>query len=57
MLGGVYQEGYRRMPSLAELCSRYGDLAGRKAYMLPRDIEQKWMDMYERDTGVRIPPD
>jgi hypothetical protein len=53
----VYQEGYRRMPSLEELCARYGDLTGRKVYMLPRDVEQKWMDMYERDTGVRIPPD
>jgi hypothetical protein len=53
----VYQEGYRRMPSLEELCARHGDLAGRKVYMLSRDVEQKWMDMYERDTGVRIPPD
>jgi hypothetical protein len=25
--------------------------------MLPRDLEQKWMDMHERETGVGIPPD
>jgi hypothetical protein len=30
---------------------------GRKVYMLPRDIEQKWIDMHERETGVGIPPD
>jgi hypothetical protein len=53
----LYQEGYARMPSLEELCARYGDRAGRKVYMLPRDVEQKWMDMHARDTGVSIPPD
>jgi hypothetical protein len=53
----LYQDGYRRMPSLEELSGRYGDPAGRKVYMLPRDLEQKWMDMHERETGVRIPPD
>jgi hypothetical protein len=53
----LYQEGYRRMPSFEELCSRYGDPAGCKIYMLPRDLEQKWMDMHERETGVGIPPD
>jgi hypothetical protein len=26
-------------------------------YMLPRDIEQKWMDMHERETDVGIPLD
>jgi len=25
--------------------------------MLPRDMEQKWMDMHERKTGVKIPLD
>jgi hypothetical protein len=53
----VYREGYRRMPSFEELCARYGDPAGRKVYMLPRDLEQKWMDMHARATGVEIPPD
>jgi len=45
------------MPHFDELCARYGDLNGRKVYMLPRDLEQKWMDMHERETGIRIPPD
>ena len=53
----LYQEGYGRMPSFEELCARYGDANGRKVYMLPRDLEQKWMDMHARETGVAIPPD
>jgi hypothetical protein len=53
----IYRQDYRRMPSLEELCARYGDPAGRKVYMLPRDLEQKWMDMHERETGVKIPLD
>jgi hypothetical protein len=53
----VYQEGYARMPSFEELAVRYGDPDGRKVYMLPRDLEQKWMDMHARATGVPIPPD
>ena len=53
----LYREAYARMPSFGELCAHYGDPAGRKVYMLPRDLEQKWMDMHERETGVKIPPD
>jgi hypothetical protein len=53
----LYRGGYRRMPSFEELCARYGDPAGRKVYMLPRDLEQKWMDMHERETGIKIPLD
>src|ERR1700722_7207805 len=53
----IYRQDYRRMPSLEELCARYGDPAGRKVYMLPRDLEQKWMDMHARETGVKIPLD
>jgi len=53
----LYREGYQRMPSLEALCERYGEPDGRKVYMLPRDLEQKWMDMHERETGVKIPPD
>jgi hypothetical protein len=45
------------MPSLEELCERYREPDGRKVYMLPRDLEQKWIDMHERETGVKIPPD
>ena len=44
------------MPSFEELCARYGDPAGRKVYMLPRDLEQKWMDMHERETGIKFLP-
>ena len=40
-----------------ELAARYGDPDGRKVYLLPRDLEQKWMDMHARETGVRLPPD
>src|SRR5215470_2190103 len=47
-----YHEGYGRMPSLEELAARYGDPDGRKVYLLPRDLEQKWMDMHARETGV-----
>jgi hypothetical protein len=53
----LYREDYRRMPSFEELCARYGDRSGRKVYMLPRDLEQKWMDMHERETGIKIPLD
>jgi hypothetical protein len=53
----VYHDGYRRMPSFEELCVRYGDRDGRKVYLLPRDLEDKWMAMHARDTGVPVPPD
>jgi hypothetical protein len=36
------------MPSLEEICERYGEPNSREVYMLPRDLEQKWMDMHER---------
>jgi hypothetical protein len=53
----LYRENYGRMPSLEELCARYGDPAGRKIYMQPRDLEQKWMDMHASETGIPIPLD
>jgi hypothetical protein len=53
----LYREDYGRMPSLEELCARYGDPAGRKIYMQPRDLEQKWMDMHASETGIQIPLD
>jgi hypothetical protein len=31
--------------------------AGRKIYMLSRDLEQKWLDMHARETGVKAPVD
>jgi|HubBroStandDraft_5_1064220.scaffolds.fasta_scaffold296736_2 hypothetical protein len=45
------------MSSLEELCARYGDPAGGKVYMPPRDLKQKWMDMHANETGIKIPLD
>ena len=53
----IYRDDYRRMPGLDELCARYGDKTNRQVYMLNRDLEHKWMDMHERETGIRIPLD
>jgi hypothetical protein len=53
----VYREDYRRMPGHDELCERYGDRTNRQVYMLRRDLEQKWMDMHARATGISIPID
>lgn len=52
-----YQESYRRIPSLDELISRYGDLTSRKVYMMSRDVEGRCMDLHERETGVKVPID
>jgi hypothetical protein len=52
-----YQEDYRRIPALDELCSRYGDLSNRRIYMMSRDVESRWMDLHERETGTKIPVD
>jgi hypothetical protein len=53
----TYQEEYLRIPSLDELCSRYGDLTNRKVYMMSRDVEGRWMDLHERETGIKTPID
>lgn len=53
----LYQEGYNRLPSLEELCALYGDRDGRKIYMLPRDLEDRWIYAHQRETGVSVPPD
>ncbi len=50
-----YQESYRRIPALDELCSRYGDLTSRKVYVMSRDVEGRWMDLHERETGTKTP--
>jgi hypothetical protein len=52
-----YQKSYRRIPALDELCSRYGDSGNRRIYMMSRDVEGRWLDMYGRETGVRPPLD
>jgi len=53
----LYRDDYRRMPSFEELCARYGDPAGNKVYILLPDVAQKWMDMHESATVLRLPLD
>jgi hypothetical protein len=52
-----YQESYRFIPALDELCARYGDTTNRKIYMMSRDIEGRWLDLHARATGARTPID
>jgi len=52
-----YQDDYRRIPSLDELCSRYGDSTSRRIYVMSRDVEGRWMDLHERETGTKPPID
>lgn len=52
-----YQESYRRIAALDELCSRYGDPTNRRIYMMSRDVEGRWLDMYRRETGTKPPID
>jgi hypothetical protein len=52
-----YREDYARVPSLFDLCEQYGDRNGCKVYMLSRDLEQKWMAMHVRETGIAPPLD
>jgi hypothetical protein len=52
-----YQDSYRRIPALDELCSRYGDLDSRRIYVMSRDVEGRWMDLHERETGTKTPID
>ena len=50
-----YQESYRQIPALDELCARYGDPANRKIYMMSRDIEGRWLGLHHRETGAPLP--
>jgi hypothetical protein len=52
-----YQDSYRGIPALDELCSRYGDPTNRKIYMMSRDVEGRWMAIHERETGAKAPID
>jgi hypothetical protein len=52
-----YQESYRGIPELDELCSRYGDPENRRIYMTSRDVEGRWLEMHSRETGIRPPID
>jgi hypothetical protein len=53
----AYQESYRDIPSLEELCARYGDPTNRKVYMMSRDVEGRWLDLHMRETGSKAPLD
>jgi hypothetical protein len=53
----LYQTDYQRVPSLEELCSRYGDPNGDRIYMLSRDLEQKWMAHHHHETATPFPLD
>jgi hypothetical protein len=52
-----YQESYRDIPALGELCSRYGEPDNRKIYAMSRDVEGRWLDMHQRETGASKPID
>jgi hypothetical protein len=52
-----YQAGYRAIPALDELCKRYGDPENRLIYMMSRDVEGRWLDLHERETGASKPID
>ena len=52
-----YQDGYRAIPALDELCARYGDPGNRRIYMMSRDIESRWLDRHHRETGTPKPLD
>ena len=52
-----YQESYRAIPALDELCERYGDSENRRIYMMSRDVEGRWLDLHQRETGASKPID
>jgi hypothetical protein len=52
-----YQDSYRKIPALDELCAHYGDRTNRKIYMMSRDVEGRWLEMHERETGTMTPVD
>jgi hypothetical protein len=52
-----YKESYREVPALDELCSRYADPANRKIYIMSRDVEGRWLDLHQQETGAATPID
>ncbi len=52
-----YQNSYRSIPALDELCELYGDPTNRKVYIMSRDVEGRWLDMHHRETGAPPPID
>jgi hypothetical protein len=53
----AYQDSYRHIPALGELCARYGDASNRRVYAMSRDVEGRWLDLHHRETGAPIPLD
>jgi hypothetical protein len=53
----AYQDSYREIPMLEELCERYGDPQNRKIYMMSRDVEGRWLNLHAQETGVKAPLD
>src|SRR5580704_13007135 len=52
-----YRDSYQEIPALDELCARYGDPTNRRIYMMSRDVEGRWLEMHERETGAKPPID
>jgi hypothetical protein len=52
-----YQESYCAIPALDELCERYGASENRRIYMMSRDVEGRWFDLHQRETGMSKPID
>jgi hypothetical protein len=52
-----YQQSYRSFPALDELYERYGDPENRRIYMMSRDVEGRWLDLHQRETGTNKPID
>jgi hypothetical protein len=48
------QAAYAAIPSLTELCERYGDRNDRRVYILQRCIQMKWLDLHLRDYPTRF---
>jgi hypothetical protein len=52
-----YQKSYRTIPPLDELCFRYGDSTNQRIYVMSRDVEGRWLDLHQRETGASKPID
>jgi hypothetical protein len=52
-----YRDSYRDIPMLDELRQRYGDPENRRIYMMSRDVEGRWLDRHQQETGVPTPID
>ena len=55
--GTSHVQSYRAIPTLDELCERYGDPENRRVYMMSRDVEGRWLHLHQRATGAGKPID